>query len=57
MAVRAMPSGSAAIIPESLLGLFYCIAWPTAAPDLGNILSRREGARLDVAVRMRGMWG
>ena len=44
-------------IPEALLGLFDCIAWPIAAADPGDGLPPRDAVRLDVAARMRGMWG
>ena len=44
-------------IPEALIGLFDCIAWPIIAADPGDVLPPREVVRLDVAARMRGMWG
>jgi DNA helicase II / ATP-dependent DNA helicase PcrA len=44
-------------VPQALLGLFDCTTWPAATPDTGDISSPREAVRLDVAARMRGMWG
>jgi DNA helicase-2/ATP-dependent DNA helicase PcrA len=44
-------------IPEALVGLFDCISWPPAALEPGDVSSPREAVRLDVAARMRDMWG
>ena len=41
-------------IPASLLGLFEKTVWPPAAA--GAARSAREGPRIDVGARMRGMW-
>jgi len=42
-------------IPNELLGLFERMAWPEAAPELAA-RGARQGVRVDVAARMRGMW-
>jgi DNA helicase-2/ATP-dependent DNA helicase PcrA len=44
-------------IPEALLGLFDCATWPPAAMEPGDVPPPRGAVRLDVAARMRGMWG
>jgi DNA helicase-2/ATP-dependent DNA helicase PcrA len=42
-------------IPDELLELFDKMAWPDAAPEL-VARGANQGARVDVAARMRGMW-
>ena len=42
-------------IPDELLGLFEKMAWPGADPELAA-RGARQGMRVDVAARMRGMW-
>ncbi len=42
-------------IPNGLLGLFERTAWPIVAPEPGA-RPPREGVRVDVGARMRGMW-
>lgn len=44
-------------IPEALLGLFDCTTWPAAAQETGDSVQSRAGPRVDVAARMRDMWG
>lgn len=53
---RHVYAGRSRFIPEALLGLFECTAWPAAA-DVGDALPPRDGLRLDVGARMRRMWG
>ena len=43
-------------IPEALLGLFDCTIWPIVAEQTGEGARAREGLRVDLSVRMRGMW-
>ncbi len=43
-------------ILEAILGLFGCSVWPTAATEAAESPRLREGLRLDVGARMRGMW-
>ena len=43
-------------IPEALLGLFDCTIWPIVAEQTGDGARAREGLRVDLCVRMRGMW-
>src|SRR6516165_4086044 len=43
-------------IPEALLGLFDCTVWPIVAEQTGEGARAREGLRVDLCVRMRGMW-
>jgi DNA helicase-2/ATP-dependent DNA helicase PcrA len=42
-------------IPNELLKLFECAAWPIAASS--QSLTAVQGPRVDVAARMRSMWG
>jgi DNA helicase-2/ATP-dependent DNA helicase PcrA len=42
-------------IPDELLGLFKRMAWPEAEPELAA-RDASQGVRVDIAVRMRGMW-
>jgi DNA helicase-2/ATP-dependent DNA helicase PcrA len=41
-------------IPASLLGLFELTSWPQASAAAAS--PTREGPRIDVGARMRGMW-
>jgi DNA helicase-2/ATP-dependent DNA helicase PcrA len=43
-------------IPSEILNLFQCTAWPVASPS-ASLRSVSDGPRVDVAARMRGMWG
>ena len=43
-------------IPEALLGLFDCTIWPIVAEQTGDGARAREGLRVDLSVRIRGMW-
>ena len=43
-------------IPNEILNLFQCTAWPVASPSASG-RSESQGPRVDVAARMRGMWG
>ena len=43
-------------IPEALLGLFDCTIWPIVAEQTGDGARAREALRVDLSVRMRGMW-
>jgi DNA helicase-2/ATP-dependent DNA helicase PcrA len=43
-------------IPNEILNLFQCTAWPIASPS-ASFRSEGQGPRVDVAARMRGMWG
>jgi DNA helicase-2/ATP-dependent DNA helicase PcrA len=43
-------------ISEALLGLFDCTIWPIVAEQTGEGARAREGLRVDLSVRMRGMW-
>jgi ATP-dependent DNA helicase UvrD/PcrA len=43
-------------IPEALVGLFDCTAWPVAGADPGEGPGPCESLRLDIGARMRGMW-
>ena len=42
-------------MPKALIPLFECTAWPIAASD--GVRSAVQGPKLDVAARMRAMWG
>jgi DNA helicase II / ATP-dependent DNA helicase PcrA len=44
----------ARFIPASLLGLFELASWPRASA--AAVSSTRQGPRIDVGARMRGMW-
>jgi DNA helicase II / ATP-dependent DNA helicase PcrA len=44
-------------IPNDLLNLFQSIAWPTAGLDDGVRILAGQVPRIDVAAKMRGMWG
>ena len=41
-------------IPNELLNLFHCTAWPIATTMA--MRTAAQGPRVDVAARMRGMW-
>jgi len=43
-------------IPNEILNLFQCTAWPIASAGASG-RSESQGPRVDVAARMRGMWG
>jgi DNA helicase-2/ATP-dependent DNA helicase PcrA len=43
-------------IPAGLLALFEQTAWPAVAAEPSAARTARQGVRLDVAARMRGMW-
>ena len=43
-------------IPNEILNLFQCTAWPVASPSASG-RSESQGPRVDVAARMRGKWG
>jgi DNA helicase-2/ATP-dependent DNA helicase PcrA len=43
-------------IPDALLGLFDLAAWPPAAIEPASVPPARQGLRVDVGARMRGMW-
>ena len=42
-------------IPEKLLGLFERTNWPTASTGLAP-RGPRQGQRIDIGARVRGMW-
>jgi DNA helicase II / ATP-dependent DNA helicase PcrA len=44
-------------IPNELLSLFQSAAWPTAGTDAIAKISPNQAPRIDVAAKMRGMWG
>ncbi len=44
-------------IPDDLLNLFQSIAWPIAGLDDGVRTLTGQAPRMDVAAKMRGMWG
>ncbi len=44
-------------IPDDLLNLFQSIAWPIAGSDDGVRILTGQAPRIDVAAKMRGMWG
>ena len=44
-------------IPDELLGLFQSVAWPVAGTDAIAKISSSQAPRIDVAAKMRGMWG
>ncbi len=44
-------------IPETVLGLFDCSAWPTVKAEAAESPRQGEGLRLDGGARMRVMWG
>ncbi|KIZ41734.1 MULTISPECIES: ATP-dependent helicase [Rhodopseudomonas] len=41
-------------IPDRLLGLFERVSWPLAAASAA--VAARQGPRIDIGARMRGMW-
>jgi len=43
-------------IPAGLLDLFEQTAWPAVAAGPSAARTARQGVRLDVAARLRGMW-
>ena len=43
-------------IPDNLLGLFDCGAWPTAAAEPAAARPPNQGVRLDVGARLRSRW-
>jgi DNA helicase-2/ATP-dependent DNA helicase PcrA len=43
-------------IPDSLLGLFDCTAWPVAAAEPAAARAPNKGVRLDVGARLRSIW-
>ena len=43
-------------IPDALLGLFNCTAWPAAAVEPAAAGLTRQRVRLDVGARLRNMW-
>jgi DNA helicase-2/ATP-dependent DNA helicase PcrA len=44
-------------IPDELLGLFQSAAWPLAGTETSAKLGVSPAPRIDVAAKMRGMWG
>jgi DNA helicase II / ATP-dependent DNA helicase PcrA len=42
-------------IPDNLLGLFNCAAWPAAA-EPATAKAPNQGVRLDVGARLRSIW-
>jgi DNA helicase-2/ATP-dependent DNA helicase PcrA len=42
-------------LPPAVLPHFDRIAWPQATPEAAPAVSR-EGPKVDIAARMRGMW-
>ncbi len=44
-------------IPDELLSLFQSTAWPIAGTDAAAKTGPSQGPRIDIAARMRGMWG
>jgi len=44
-------------IPDELLNLFQSTAWPLAGADTGTGLNPSQGPHIDIAARLRGMWG
>jgi len=49
-------AGRTRFIPDDLLGLFDCTAWPPPPMEAAGAPPRRQGLRLDVGARMRSMW-
>jgi DNA helicase-2/ATP-dependent DNA helicase PcrA len=43
-------------IPDNLLGLFDCTAWPAAAAEPPTARPSNQGVRLDVGARLRSIW-
>jgi DNA helicase-2/ATP-dependent DNA helicase PcrA len=43
-------------IPDNLLGLFDCRAWPAAAAEPEAARPSTQGVRLDVGARLRSIW-
>jgi DNA helicase-2/ATP-dependent DNA helicase PcrA len=43
-------------IPDNLLGLFDCAAWPIAAAEPATARPPDQGVRLDVGARLRSRW-
>jgi DNA helicase-2/ATP-dependent DNA helicase PcrA len=43
-------------IPDALVSLFQCTAWPLATATPASAAASGSAPRLDVAARMRGMW-
>jgi DNA helicase-2/ATP-dependent DNA helicase PcrA len=43
-------------IPDNLLGLFDCGAWPTAVAEPAAARPPNQGVRLDVGARLRSRW-
>ena len=43
-------------IPDNLLGLFDCTAWPAAAAEPATARPPNQGVRVDVGGRLRSIW-
>lgn len=44
-------------IPNEILKLFQCTAWPLAGSALAATRVISQGPKIDIGSRMRGMWG
>jgi DNA helicase-2/ATP-dependent DNA helicase PcrA len=54
---RHMYAARSRFIPDERLTLFESTVWPEAGTGAGNKLNPSQGPRIDIAARMRGMWG
>jgi DNA helicase-2/ATP-dependent DNA helicase PcrA len=44
-------------IPNALSHLFDSVAWPVLDPSVPDALKLKQSPKIDIAARMRGMWG
>jgi DNA helicase II / ATP-dependent DNA helicase PcrA len=44
-------------IPDEILKLFQCTAWPRANSPLAAARVASQGPKIDIGARLRGMWG
>jgi DNA helicase II / ATP-dependent DNA helicase PcrA len=49
-------AASTRFIPDNLLGLFECTAWPGAAGEPATARLPNQGVRVDVGARLRSIW-